>query len=280
MSPQENIHNINSGNESERLAPLIPTWLRAIALSASLSLATGAHSAITIPAGGSLSLAGGAMDLGCTDITVAGNLQVGSAPVTNVHNVTIQAGTSPDGTLDGGSGSITLAGNWSNSGTFIPGTSSVFFVDNPGCATSSMFSGNTTFYNLSLLSNLGKIYTLLPGSTQTTLHALTIQGAPANPIQITSGAPGSPGYINLVAGGTQNISHVGVSDNWATGQPLAPLLTNEGGTGNSNGWFGIPLNLSIPIPALGPGGLGLLALILAGFGIFFAPVRKRINERE
>ncbi len=256
------------------------TWLRAIAFPACLLLATGAYGTITVPAGGSLSLAGGAMDLGCTDMTVAGNLQVGSALVTSVHDVTIQAGTTPDGTLDGGSGSITLAGNWSDSGTFIPGTSSVFFVDNPGCAASSTLSGNTTFFNLSLVSSLGKAYTLTPGTTQAILNALTIQGTPANPIQITSGVPGGPGFINLAPGGTQNISHVGVSDNWATGQALAPLLTNEGGTGNSRGWFGIPLNLNIPIPALGPGGIGLLALILAGFGIFLAPCRRRTYERE
>lgn len=255
-------------------------WLRAIAVPVCLLLSTNAYSAITVPAGGSLSLAGGAMDLGCTDMTVAGNLQLGSAPVTNVRNVTIQAGTPPDGTLDGGSGSITLAGNWSNSGTFIPGTSSVLFVDNPGCATSSTLGGDTTFYNLSLVSNLGKTYTFPPGTTQTTLRALTIQGTLATPIQVISGVPGSSGYIDLAAGGTQNISHVGVSDNWATGQPLAPLLTNEGGTGNAHGWFGIPLNLNIPIPALGAGGIGLLALILAGFGIFFVPRRTRIYEKE
>lgn len=253
-------------------------WLYAIAVTACLLFAAGAHSAITVPAGGTLSLVGGAMDLGCTDITVAGNLQVGSAPITNVHNVTIQAGASPDGTLDGGSGSITLAGNWSNSGTFIPGTGNIFFVDNSGCAASSTLGGNTTFYNLSLVSSLGKVYTFTPGTTQTTLHALTIQGTLVNPIQITSGTPGSPGFINLASGGTQNISHVGVSDNWATGQPLAPLLTNEGGTGNSRGWFGILLSLNTSIPALGAGGIGLLALILASFGIFFVPGRTRIYK--
>lgn len=253
-------------------------WLRAITVSMCLLLSTGADGAITVPAGGSLSLAGGAMDLGCTDITVAGNLQVGSAAITNVRNVAIQAGTSPDGTLDGGSGSITLAGNWSNSGTFIPGTSSVFFVDNFGCAPSSTLSGNTTFYNLSLISNLGKVYTFTSGATQTVLHALTIQGTPANPIQIASSTPGSPSFINLAPGGTQNIANVGVSDNWATGQPLAPLLSNAGGAGNSLGWFGIPLNISVPV--LGAGGIGLLALILAGLGIFFVPGRRQIYSRE
>lgn len=253
-------------------------WLRVIAVPACLLIATVAFGDIIVPAGGSFSLAGGAMDLGCTDVIVAGNLQVGSGLVTNVRNVTIQAGTPPDGTLDGGSGSITLAGNWSNSGTFIPGTSSVFFVDNPGCATSSTLSGDTTFYNLSLVSSLGEVYTLTPGDTQTILNALTIQGTLANPIQITSGVPGSPGFIDLAPGGTQNVSHVGVSDNWATVQALAPVLTNEGGTGNSRGWFGIPLllNIAMPVPALGPGGIGLLALILAGFGIFFTQGRTRI----
>lgn len=214
------------------------------------------------------------MDLGCTDINVGGSLQVDSATISSVRNVTIQAG----GTLDGGSGSITIAGNWSDSGTFIPGTSSVFFVDNPACAPSSALSGNTSFYNLSLISSLGKVYTLTPGSTQTILNGLTIQGTLANPIQITSGNPGRPGFVNLASGGTQNISHVGVSDNWATGQPFAPLLTNEGGTGNSRGWFGIALN--IPIPALGTVGIGLLALFLAGFGFFFAAGQTRFHERK
>ena len=254
------------------------TWLRAVAAPTCLLFATGAYGSMTVPAGGAISLASGALDLGCTDISIAGNLQVGSARITTARDVTIQAGTTPDGTLDGGSGSITLAGNWSNSGAFIPGTSSVFFVDNPGGAASSTLSGNTTFYNLSLVSGLGKIYTFTAGTTQTILQTLAIQGTLAHPIQVASGVPGVQGFINLAPGGTQNISHVGVSDNWATGQPLAPSLTSEGGTGNSRGWFGIALNT--PVPVLGAGGMALLALILAGFGVFFAPRRRPIHIRE
>jgi hypothetical protein len=254
------------------------TWLHAVAALVCLLFTTGAYGSVSVPAGGTISLAGGALDLGCTDITVAGNLQVGSAPITTVRDVTIQAGTTPDGTLDGGAGSITLAGNWSNSGIFIPGTSSVFFVDNPPCAASSTLSGNTTFYNLSLVSSLGKTYAFTAGTTQTILHALTIQGTLAHPIQIVSTVPGEQAFINLAPGGTQNIAHVGVSDNWATGQPLAPSLTSEGGTGNSRGWFGVAL--SSPIPTLGPGGMALLVLILAGVGVFFAPRRRQIHEGE
>ncbi len=250
---------------------------RAILLPACLMLAATAQASITVPAGGSIALAGGALDLGCTDITVAGNLHDGSAAISNVRNVTILPGAAPDGTLDGGSGSITLAGNWTNSGTFIPGTSSVLFVDNIGCATASTIGGSTTFNNLSLFSGVGKAYTLPPGTTQTIIHALTIQGAPGNPLQITSGVPDSTGYINLASGGTQSIVHVGVSDNWAIGQPLAPLLANEGGAGNSRGWFGVPV--TVPVPALGATGIGLLALLIAVSGLFLAPRRRRIHDR-
>lgn len=228
-----------------------------------------------------MSLGGGSIDLGCTDISVGGNLQIGSSAVFNIHNVTIQAGAAPNGTLDGGSGSFSLAGNWSNSGNFTAGTSTTSFIDNPGCATGSAFSGNTSFYNLSLVSALGKVYTIPPGSTQTTLASLTIQGTLANPIRIVSGVAGSRGNMNLVPGGTQNIAHVGVSDNWATGQALAPLLSNEGGTGNANGWFGAALIAApTPIPALGPAGMALLALMMAGFGMFFVRGRTQTFERE
>lgn len=260
-----------------------PRWIRtelgAIAVAASLLFAPVAHGAIVVPVGGSISLAGGAIDLGCTDMTVAGDLLLNSASITNGRNVTIQVGASPDGSLDGGSGSITLAGNWSNSGTFIPGTSSVNFVENAGCAASSAFSGNTTFNNLNLVSNAGKVYTFPPGSTQSIQQTLTIQGTLAHPVQIASGVPGSPGFINLAFAGTQNIAHVGVGDNWATGQPLAPLLTNEGGTGDSTGWFGALL-LKLPIPALGAGSMALLAIMLAGFGIHFARRRVHADQGE
>ncbi|CAN5163124.1 hypothetical protein BH11PSE11_BH11PSE11_17870 [soil metagenome] len=255
--------------------------LRRLALFSCMLLAAGSQAAIIVPAGASMSLAGGTMDLGCTDITVGGNLQINGAAITNVHDMSIQAGTPPDGVVDGGSGTITLAGSWSNGGTFTPGTSGVSFVDNPGCSPASTLSGNTTFYDLSLVSTVGKIYTVSPASTQGQLHGLTIQGTLLNPIQIVSGAPGNAGFFNLAAGGTQNILHVGVSDNWATGQPLAPLLSNEGGTGNSRGWFGIALITAIP--TLGPAGMVLMALMLFGFGIFLTPAGKKIhavNQRK
>jgi hypothetical protein len=243
-------------------------WQCALGLTV-LLFASGADCSISIPAGGRMSLNGGAIDLGCTDLAVGGNLQLGSGAATAVRNLTISAGTPPEGTLDAGSGAIAFGGNWSNAGNFSAGSSHVQLVD--ACAASSTFTGTTTFYDLSLISNVGKVITVSPSITLFTLHALTILGTAANPIQITSGLPANVGYMNLAPGGTQNIAHVGVSDNWATGQHLAPLLTNEGGTGNSLGWFGTPLYALRPVPATHPWGLGLLALFIAGFGFWFRP---------
>jgi hypothetical protein len=67
----------------------------------------------------------------------------------------------------------------------------------------------------------------------------------------------------LLAGGTQNIQYVGVSDVHATGQHLAINQTNDGGTGNATGWFGTAIaGNTVPTPTLSWFGSFLLALLL------------------
>lgn len=245
---------------------------------AALLLMGSAECSVTIPAGGRVTLNGGAMRLGCTDLTVGGNLQLGNGAASGVRNLAIAAGTAPEGSIDANSGSIQLGGNWNNGGNFNAGTSQVQVVD--ACGASSSFNRTTTFHDLSLSSALGKIITVPPDITLFTLHALTIQGTLADPIQITSGVPTNTGYMHLAAGGTQNIAHVGVSDNYATGQPLAPLQVNEGGSGNALGWFGVPLDGIRPVPATDSWSLGLLALLMAGIGLVFRPDRLHLMERK
>ncbi len=72
-----------------------------------------------------MNLASGTVDLACTDLIVAGTLQIASGSVLNARHVTIQAG----GTIDGGTGILAVGGNWANTGQFIPGTSQVRFRD-------------------------------------------------------------------------------------------------------------------------------------------------------
>ncbi|MBK9606653.1 MAG: hypothetical protein IPO58_09675 [Betaproteobacteria bacterium] len=198
-----------------------------------------------------MSLAAGGLDLGCTDLIVAGTLQTNSAPVTNVRNLIIQ----PGGTIDAGTSVISVGGNWSNNGTFNAGTSQVAFSDICG-VNPAVVSGNTAFYDVSFTSSSGKTWQFASGSTQTIAHFLSIQGTTPNPVQFASSVPGVVAYIQLLGG--QSIAHVGVTDVWATGIWLAPYLTNEGGGGNANRWFGAPDYARIP--TLSP--VGLLALIL------------------
>jgi len=99
---------------------------------------------------------------------------------------------------------------------------------------------------------------------QTITGVLEITGTTPQPIQFRSSAPGQVASINLTPTATQQIAHVGVTDVWATGQPLAPSLQNEGGGGNALGWFGTLIaDTAASVPALSNLMLAVLAALLA-----------------
>jgi hypothetical protein len=219
---------------------------------------------ILVPAGSSLSLNGGSLDLAGTSLTIAGSFATGSGGINGANNIDILAGA----TLDGGSGHLRLSGDWSNAGTFNPDGGTVFFVD--GAASSSNVSGSSVFNNLSFISASGKFYVFAVGSTQTIDSALTIGGTPSAGIQFKSSIAGQVANINLLPSGAQNISYVGVSDVHATGQHLAAMLTNDGGSGNAMGWFSAVQpggSTTVPAPALSAFVLALLILLTAGLGL-------------
>jgi len=232
-----------------------------------------ARADLIVPAASAMSLASGVVDLACTDLIVGGTLHVDSGQVINVRHVTIQAG----GTINGNAGLISLGGNWSNTGTFAAGTSTVRFRDACGAGSSSI-SGSTTFANASFVTATGKNYVFAVGTTQTVSNLLEIAGTAPQPIQFRSATPGLVAFINLLPGGTQQIQHVGVTDVWATGQWLAPNLTNEGGGGNANRWFGMPASIA-PVPTLADAALAALALLLAAAGMHGARRRTTIRSR-
>lgn len=217
-----------------------------------------ARADLIVPANGIVNLNGGQVDLACTDLVVAGTLLLGTGSVVNARNVTIQAG----GVVDGGSGAIDLGGDWGNAGVFLAGTGNVRFRDLCSLASSNV-TGSTQFHNASFVSTSGKNYVFAVGTTQTVSGILEIAGTTPNPIQFRSATPGQVAYIRLEPAGTQLIQHVGVTDVWATGQWLAPYLTNEGGGGNARRWFGIPDD-AVPIPVLGAFGQLALTILLAG----------------
>jgi hypothetical protein len=250
---------------------------RAVACAFTFFLSVAAQADYIVPAGGTTNLKSGVLDLACTDLVVGGSFQVASGTVRNVRNITIQGG----GTLDGGSGVIRVGGNWTDNGSFIAGTGEVDFQDACGGASSSI-SGSTTFYRVSFVSAIGKSYVFAVGTTQKILSLLQILGSAASPIQFKSSAPGQVAFINLVASGTQNIQHVGVTDVWSTGQCLAPGQTNEGGGGNAKNWFCAPNGggggTPAQIPALDAAALLALVALLAGNGLW--SIRKATLRRR
>lgn len=228
---------------------------------------------LIVPSGATTELNGGTVDLACTDVVVAGTLALGSGALRNVRHLTIQAG----GTVAGNSGTIEIGGDWHNSGAFVAGSSHVQFRDLCG-STAGTVSGSTTFAGASFVSTSGKTYVFAPGTTQTITGVLEIAGTGPLPVQFRSGAAGQVANIDLQSGGSQQIQHVGVTDVWATGQWLAPGLTNEGGEGNASRWFGTPQAvLPTAIPATTPASLALMALSIAVFALF--ALRRREPAR-
>ena len=115
-------------------------------------------------------------------------LQPQRGSVTGARNVVIQAG----GSLNGGSGALSLAGNFSNSGSFSAGTGKVNFVDIAGCAPTGTISGSNSFYDLSFVTTSpgGKTYAFAAGSTQVINNVFTVRGTAAGALQLTSSVAG------------------------------------------------------------------------------------------
>lgn len=214
-----------------------------------------------VPASAILSVDGGTINLACTDLVVAGTVQVATGNISNVRNLAIM----PGGVVEGGSGLITVGGDWTNNGQFVAGTGTVRFLDL--CSlTSATVTGSTTFFNARFVSAIGKTYQFAVGSTQTIAGVLEITGTAAQPIQFRSTMAGQVASINLLPSGVQQILHVGVSDVWATGQYFSPNQSNEGGTGNARRFLGFPNGIIAPIPATDPTIVVLLAMLLAVTG--------------
>lgn len=238
-------------------------------LLAVLCIVGSAQAQIVLPAGSSMSLNGGRVLLAGVDADLAGQLSLGSGELLDAGHLTLQA----TGTLDLGTGRLQLAGDWSNASNFVAAQGLVEFIDGRLPASASIF-GDNDFFDLSIVSNLGKRYRLETASTQFIGGLLTLRGVgPALQIDTTAG-PVAFLQLAPAPSGAQAINNVGVSDVHATGQHLAPTQTNQGGSGNDAGWFGQVAAALHTIPAGSWFSGALLILVLSIVGSF-ALVRRQ-----
>lgn len=217
-------------------------------------LATVASAAqLTVGAGSTLDLGSGSLDLGCAGLVVAGTLAAGTNVIDWAQDVSVQ----PGGTLNGESATLYVTGDWSNSGTFSAGTSSVNFID--GCdRTSATISGGSTFATLSMTTAIGKLYSFQAGSTQTITGSLTLAGASGNLLTIRSTVNGNEAFLDLQ--GSQAVDFVDVKDNHAIGHLILMGLDSVN-SGNAPGWW-----VAAGIPALSAAALALLMLAIMWAG--------------
>ena len=156
---------------------------------------------------------GGTKSLAATT-TVGGSLTIGSGTELNVT---------------AGNFNLSVAGNWSNSGTFTPQSGTVTLN-----GTSQVIAGSTTFNNLSKTVSVGDTLTFTAGTTQTVAGTTTLQGATSNLLSLRSSSTGTQWNINPQ--GTRNISFVNVQDSNNT-NPTTILPPSSIDSGNNTNWF-------------------------------------------
>lgn len=128
---------------------------------------------------------------------------------------------------------MTVGGNWAfNGGTFNARTGTVTF----DTTTTSVISGNTTFYNFTSTTS-NKQINFTAGSTQTISNAFTLTGTAGNLITLRSSTTGT--FWNINSAGTESVSYVDVKDsNASSGTEIA--AANSTNTGWNPNWsFGV-----------------------------------------
>lgn len=133
---------------------------------------------VIVPSNGTLDVpASGVVDYGCLSMDVQGTVSL-SGTLTG-GNLAIGSG----GLFNGNSGTVLVGGNWSNSGQFNPGASTVTLTGR--CGTGNVIvSGTSVFNNLTVSSSHGATFVIPSGSNITVNGTLTLQGTQGNPISL------------------------------------------------------------------------------------------------
>ena len=141
----------------------------------------------------------------------------------------------PGGSLEAGSGNLSLFGNWQNSGTFTPGASTVTFLG----STPSAISGTNTFYNLTCTTP-GKQLNFTATQKQTITNKLTLIGAFNNLILLRSTTPGIQWQLDPQ--GERSLDYLDAQDLYNT-NPVALNIIHFQDSGNNIGKTSTPVIL-------------------------------------
>lgn len=219
---------------------------------------------ISVASGTQLSLGAGSIDAGCGDLAVAGTFSVGSGSANSLRNVAINPGT-----INGGSGSINLSGDWTNQGTFKAQTGSVNITD--GCSTTvSRVTGDSTFNRFGAITTTGKQLEPAAGSSQTFSGGLTLGGSGSDRLLVRTSSPGTTAAFTLNQGASQSISGIDVADiDSSAGETIAPgppARFNSVDSGTNTNWFISAIQEIVPVDTLPAPMLAILVLLMLLLG--------------
>jgi hypothetical protein len=204
---------------------------------------------LTIATAGTKSLAAATTVSGTTTVS-AGTLDTvsGQNYAFTTGNLTI-GGT---GTVLGRAATITVSGNWSNSGTFTQGTSTVVFSG----GTTALVTGATTFANLTIThTGVKEIqFETAGGPIFAVTGTFTATGSLGNLIKIRSDNPGTRWKFNPT--GSASVNYVDVQDSGCESGAIYLNPTNITNSGNNGTcWINASITFSISDATIGFGAL-------------------------
>ncbi|OGY31152.1 MAG: hypothetical protein A2805_00615 [Candidatus Andersenbacteria bacterium RIFCSPHIGHO2_01_FULL_46_36] len=167
------------------------------------------------------------------NVTVNGSSQTVTlgAALTATNNLTITAGTLDVSASNYG---VTVAGTWSNSGTFT-GRSGTVTLN--GTSQAITGSAGTTFYNLTKSVSAADTLTFPIAVTTTISNNTTLQGTDAtNILSLRSSSADSQSSVNISNSGTRTIQYVNVKDNNNTNATAVECSTGCVNAGNNTNW--------------------------------------------
>ena len=151
---------------------------------------------------GTMGSIGGLTKIGAGTLTLTGVTTIGG-------NLAISDGTFVAPTT------MTLNGDFSNSGTFTHSNGTLTIAPtNTTLTTNILGSSNTSFYNLTN-NTAGSTLQFKAGNTYTFANTLTLNGADGNPISLNSDSSGVQWLMTL--SGTSSLSYIKVKDSGCSG---------------------------------------------------------------
>ncbi|MDH5731861.1 MAG: hypothetical protein OEZ58_22995, partial [Gammaproteobacteria bacterium] len=169
------------------------------------------------------------------DLTIAANATLDASLANNYNLSAVNLNIDASATYLARASTITLSGNWSNSGSFTADTSSVVFN-----GTGQSISGTTTFNHFTKSVVAADTLTFEATKTQSFNGTVTLNGAAAQLLSLRSSIATTQWGFDLNASATKTISYVDVqdSDASASDSSFLPILpSNSTNSNNNKNWF-------------------------------------------